>query len=331
MVYQFNSDMQPDTCFQPGNLKYIVPGNEGRWLDPRRTPIRILEVKPASGFFIVEILDFEDKGARWEVPLESVDRCQFALGSAAASEADIALYKETVSRLDRPLEIPADLRCRAASEATMASLQAEMRTWMESESAFFISGTPLDLSAQTGNLALWEDLKRYMKEKGLWDIEEGFAEQYVRNPNSGELVKGHAIVLAELGLVAFEGKQVRDADLFSGSWSKQRRADHILHRLAFVRELFERAGHSSVILYRGFSCKGQPEGSRNTTFISATFSLEVAMSHFNHRDSTSTAILLQQSVPIDRLFMSFVETAQMNRHYKEAEAVLLYDDANRIF
>jgi len=78
MVYQFNSDMLPDTYFHPGDLKYIVPGNEGRWLDPRRTPIRILEVKPASGFFIVEILDFEDKGARWEVQLESVDRCQFA-------------------------------------------------------------------------------------------------------------------------------------------------------------------------------------------------------------------------------------------------------------
>ena len=73
MVYQFNSDMLPDTYFHPGDLKYIVPGNEGRWLDPRRTPIRILEVKPASGFFIVEILDFEDKGARWEVQLESVD------------------------------------------------------------------------------------------------------------------------------------------------------------------------------------------------------------------------------------------------------------------
>jgi len=67
------------------------------------------------------------------------------------------------------------------------------------------------------------------------------------------------------------------------------------------------------------------------TFISATFSLEVAMSHFNDRDSTSAGILLRQSLPIDRLFMSFVETAQMNRHYKEAEAVLLYDDANRIF
>ena len=132
---------------------------------------------------------------------------------------------------------------------------------------FLRSGTPLDFSAQTVNSALWTDLKRYMTEESLWDIEEMFAEQYVRNPNSGELVKGHAIVLAELGIVPFQGKQVRDADLFSGSRNKQRRADHILHRIAFMRELFERAGHSSVILYRGFSCKGQPEGSRNTTFI----------------------------------------------------------------
>ena len=331
MVYQFNSDMLPDTYFHPGDLKYIVPGNEGRWLDPRRTPIRILEVKPASGFFIVEILDFEDKGALWEVQLESVDRCQFAQGSAEASQADIALYKETISRLDRQLEIAADLRRRAASEATIESLRAEIRAWMESESAFLRSATTLDRSGQTGNPALWTHLKRYMTEKGLWDIEEAFAEQYVRNPNSGELVKGHAIVLAELGLVSFEGKQVRDTDLFGGSWSKQRRADHILHRLAFVRELFERAGHSPVVLYRGFSCKGQPEGSRNTTFMSATFSLEVAMSHFNDRDRGSTGVLLRQSLPIERLFMSFLETAQMNRHYKEAEAVLLYDDVNRIF
>jgi len=108
MVYQFNSDMLPDTYFHPGDLKYIVPGNEGRWLDPRRTPIRILEVKPASGFFIVEILDFEDKGARWEVQLESVDRCRFAQGSAEASQADSALYKETISRLNRQLEIAAE-------------------------------------------------------------------------------------------------------------------------------------------------------------------------------------------------------------------------------
>lgn len=331
MVYQFNPDMLTDTCFHRGDLKYLVPGNEGRWLDPRRTPLRVLDVKRTSGCFVVEILDFEDKGARWELPLECVDRCRFAQGSAEASTTDIALYTEIISRLDRALEIPADLSCRKTSEASIAAQRADIGAWLESESTFLRSGAPLDVSGRTGNEALWTDLKRYMTEEDLWDVEEAFAKQYVCNPNSGELVKGHRIVLAELGLVSFGGKQVRDADLFSGSWSKQRRADHILHRLAFVRELFERLGHSAVVLYRGLSCQGQPETRGHDSFISATFSSEVAMSHFNDRDRGSTGVLLRQSVPIERLFMSFLETAQMNQHYKEAEAVLLHDSANNVF
>ena len=200
MLYQFNSDMLPDTYFHPGDLKYIVPGNEGRWLDPRRTPIRILAVKPASGFFIVEILDFEDKGARWEVQLESVDASLRKEAPKRAKPTAHCTRRQSHAWTDS-LRLQRNLRRRAASEATIESLRAEIRAWMESESAFLRSATTLDLSGQTGNPALWTHLKRYMTEKGLWDIEEAFAEQYVRNPNSGELVKGHAIVLAELGLV----------------------------------------------------------------------------------------------------------------------------------
>jgi hypothetical protein len=144
-------------------------------------------------------------------------------------------------------------------------------------------------------------------------------------------VKGHQIVLAELGLVPFEGRQVRDPELFGGAWGKERRADHILHRLSFVRELFERLGHPSLVLYRGFSCQGQPTPRVNKSFISATFSVDVAMSHFNNKDQASTGTLLRQSVPVERLFMSFLETAQMNQTYREAEAVLLHDAANTVF
>jgi hypothetical protein len=288
-------------------------------------------LKRTSGFFVVEILDFEDKGARWELPLEWVDRCQFAQGSTEASNTDVALYTEIIARLDRPLEIPADLAHRAVSEATIASLRKEVGVWLENKSTFLASGTPVDFSGQTGTPALWADLKRYMTEEGLWDVEEAFAEQYVRNPHSGELVKGHRIVLAELGLVSFDGTHVRDPDLFGGSWNKHQRANHILRRLAFVRELFERLGHASVVLYRGLSCQGQPRTRGNGSFMSATFSLDVATSHFNDRDRASTGVLLRQSVPIERLFMSFLETAQMNQHYKEAEAVLLHDSANTIF
>jgi hypothetical protein len=331
MTYQFNPDMLPDTCFQPGELKLVVPGNEARLLDPRRTPLRVLEVKPTSGFFVVEILDFEDKGARWELPLEDVDHCQFAQGSSEATPAAVALYRETISRLDLPLEIPADLSHRSTSKTMISSIRERIRDWLESKSTFLKTGVPLDFSSKSGDSRLCSDLKSYMTEAGLWDIEESLAEQYVRNPNSGELIKGHRIVLAELGLVSFEGKQVRNPDLFSGSWSQKRRADHILHRLAFVRELFHRLGHSSVILYRGFSCQGQPQPRGNSSFLSATFSLEVALSHFNDRDRSSTGTLLRQSVPIERLFMSFLETAQMSRHFKESEAVLLQDSANTLF
>ena len=91
--------------------------------------------------------------------------------------------------LNRPLEIPADLSRRAASEATIASVRQDIGTGLESEPAFFRADISLDISAQTGNPALWTDLKRYMRQENLWDFEEAFAEQYVRNPTSGELVK----------------------------------------------------------------------------------------------------------------------------------------------
>lgn len=330
MTYQFDPNRLPDTCFLAGDLKYLVPGNQGRWLDPRRTPLRVLDVRCSSGLFVVELLDFEDRGARWELPLERVERCQFARGSAEASAEDVALYAEIVARLDRPLAIPAAISCRAQSEATIASLRPGVDAWMDMESTFFASGRSVDLADRTGCAPLWVDLNRYMIAKGLGDIEEGFAEQYVRNPESGELVKGHRIVLAESGLAAFAGTQVRDPALFAGSWSKTRRADHILHRLAFVRALFHRLGHSSVVLYRGLSCHGSPEA-RGNSFVSATFSLDVAMGHFTNRDATTTGVLLRQPIPTARLFMTYLETAQMNRQYKEAEAVLIADPANAIF
>jgi hypothetical protein len=130
--------------------------------------------------------------------------------------------------------------------------------------------------------------------------------------------------------VPFQGKQVRDSDLFSGPWTKRRRADHILHRLAFLRALFGRLGLSSVVLYRGWSSRGVPTSTRRS-FVSATFSRDVAMSHFNERDATSTGVLQRQSVPVERLFMTCLETVHMNRQFKETEAVLLGGGEEAIF
>jgi hypothetical protein len=99
---------------------------------------------------------------------------------------------------------------------------------------------------------------------------------YISNPGSGEVIKGHAIVLAELGLCPFTGKAVRDPATFAGEWDRSRRAEHIVARSGFTRALWDRA-----------------------------------------------AALLRQPLPLNRLFLSFLETEAMNGRYLEAEAILI--------
>jgi hypothetical protein len=331
VVYQFNPDMRPDTDYVSGELKYLLPGNEARMLDPRRTPLRVVGIDLQAGFFVTEVLDFEDRHARWELPFEWAGSFQFACGSAEASDSDVAAYAQAVSRLDKPLRIPIDPGARADSEARIALERTEVSTWLDNESRFLRAGGSLDLSDPIGPLTLRDDLRRYMTGVGLWAVEDAFAERYVSNPYAGEMAKGHSIVLAELGIVPFDGKQVRDPRTFAGPFGRDERAEHILHRLAFVREVFERLGHSAVVLYRGMSFVGPPSERSADSLTSATFSLEVARSHFEDRDVGATGVLLRQPVPVTRLFMSYLETEQMNHKYLEAEAVLLADPCNEVF
>ena len=55
------------------------------------------------------------------------------------------------------------------------------------------------------------------------------------------------------------------------------------------------------------------------------------MSHFNEPEPATTGVLQRQSVSADRLFMTFLETAHMNRQFKEAEAVLLRSNEDAVF
>ncbi len=55
------------------------------------------------------------------------------------------------------------------------------------------------------------------------------------------------------------------------------------------------------------------------------------MSHFEGGPTTETALLWRQRVPVARLLMTFLETREMNRQFREAEAVLIADRANRAF
>ena len=81
----------------------------------------------------------------------------------------------------------------------------------------------------------------------------------------------------------------------------------------------------------GISYRGRFAAPRNRTFVSATFSAAVAESHFESGGEGSTGVLIRQSVPVERLFMTYLETVQMNRKFREAEAVLLFDADSAAF
>ena len=79
--FQFDPDCAPDTNFEPGELHHLCVGNEGRLLDFRRTPVRVLRLCDETGLATIEILAFEDKGALWDLPYEDIGTYQFKKGS----------------------------------------------------------------------------------------------------------------------------------------------------------------------------------------------------------------------------------------------------------
>jgi hypothetical protein len=158
---------------------------------------------------------------------------------------------------------------------------------------------------------------------GLAWMDSHIAASYVSNPYSGDLVIAHLVVAAELGLCSYRGRAVRDPAALSGPWSPQFRAAHIVARSGFVQALWRRAGGPELMVYRGI---GLQDGiaalaDRGDAVVSVTFSRVVAESHFDASRAPAAALLRSQ-LPLERLFMSFLETAAMSHNYLEAEAVL---------
>lgn len=329
-IYVHDPDARPDADFVAGDLRHLVTGNRGRLLDARRTPIVITAVAPETGGFELEIGAFEDRGARWELPLDEVRRFQFARGGSAATPAALAELERAAARFDRALVIEPDDDVRAKM-LNRISIEREGIRDRLAGSGF----PPIDLadhiSRREGDHRLYALLDEVMADRGLEALEHKFSTTFVSNPASGELVKGHAIVLAELGLCPFRGKVIRHPDLFTGEWSKARRAEHLVGRLAFTQELFSSWGVDRLTVYRGAAVDGLLPAPRPASFVSATLSREVATSHFDGGPTTRTAVLWRQEVPVTRLLMTFLETRQMNARFHEAEAVLIADPGNRAF
>ena len=329
-VYQSDPNPAPDAGFEPGELRHLVAGRRGRMLDPRRTPVRVCTLDLARGFFEVEILAFEDAGARWLIPFESVDHYQFAPGPDATAEA-VAAMRARAAELDHPFTVAVDPHARDATRRRLAEECDRARHRLDTAGLGALELRPL-ITERTGDPAVQALLVEFLGEYDVADMEHEFARALVSNPRSGELVKGHAIVLAELGLCPFVGTVVRDPALFEGRWSRERRARHLIGRMAFVQALFDRTDPERPAIYRGFHVAAGPLPTPPpASFVSASFSVDIALAHFRAGPPTSSAALLRQPLPVDRLFMTFVETAALNRTYREAEAVLIGDPGNGVF
>lgn len=328
-IYASDPDAPSDAEFEPGELRHLVVGNRGRLLDARRTPITITAVTPDTGDFELEIGAFEDSGARWQLALQEVHRFQFARASQPAGAAEEGELRKAAARFDRELVVDAD---DTVKQATLSRIAAERQALRD---VLGKARPELDvaraIARREGDDRLYSLLDRHMSDRGVADLDQRFARTFVSNPRSGEFVKGHAIVLAELGLCPYRGQVVRDPTVFAAETSKSRRAAHLVARLAFTQELWATLGYASVPLYRGTAAEGPLHGPPAASFVSATFSREVASAHFAGGPTTTAAALWRQDVPLARLLMTFLESAEMNRRFKEAEAILIRDPTNRVF
>jgi hypothetical protein len=328
--HQYDPNMRPDSDFLAGDLRFLVPGNQARRLDPRRTPVSIESINEPSGLVLIRIEAFEDRGFIREVPFEDITYYQFARDSAIASASEVARFKQRVQELDRELHIVCPVGARNETEMQVAAATSTARVFLQTSSEWLSAATSIELKQHIGSEVLAQALQQYLDSQDLWELEDTVATHWVFNPSS-EIVKGHRIVIAELGLVAYDGKIPRSAEMFAGIWTKQRRSQHIIHRLGFVRALFELAGVNSLRLYRGLTFTDRLELPRNRTFVAATTWFEIARSCFGDHVSSDNAALFRQQVPINRLFMTYFETDHMNRQYKESEVVLFYHSDNPLF
>ena len=329
-VYESDPRAAPDSDFAAGEPAHLVAGNRGRLLDARRTPVEVVGVEPETGMFAVEIRGFEDAGARWKVPVEDVGRFQFARDSRRAPNGVVAALTAAARRLDRPLDVACEPAARAATLRRLETERGRAREWLAARREGLAG---IDVAAaiarREGDPGLFALTGEFLAEHAGMDRD--FARVFVSNPASGELVKGHAIVLAELGLCPYSGKVVRDPRVLEGEWARDRRAAHLLARLAFTQELWSLLGAAALPVYRGAATDGPLPERRPASFVSATFSREVAEAHFAGGPATRVAVLWRQAMPLERLLMTFVETEALNGAFREAEAVLLGDPDNRAF
>lgn len=332
-IHQQNDNREPDSNFIPGEFDLIVPGNRCRLLDGRRTPGIIEGYFEKSGIFRWRITDFEDKGRYWDVVAEKASGYQFALDSKRLSREKALAIKNRCAQLDIELHIPILPEAKKKTQREIEILQSDATQWLQINSRFLKNGGKIDLSSsRKGPQEAASDMLHFMDDNALGDMERKTAEIIVLNPFSGEWIKGMEIVLATLGLCEYHGKAPRTDDIFSEQGEEKIRKNYLLHRLAFLRGLFSSISISEVVLYKGMSTEDSWRETGPKTFTSWAFNQEVANSFSNeafHKDFRH-GYLLKRTFPVEKLFMTYIETAAMNAQYLETEALVIHDEGDRL-
>jgi len=299
--------------------------------DPRRTPVAIQSIDFSTASFSMRVSDFEDVGAKWILPFWDVSKFLVAPSAKILDADQQALIEDLSKRFDQPMTIAVNTAQTARTEAEIALAQEQITTWLCQN----YPSLPKDSDAiLTGKMscAQWSAARQdVLKKRGVFDVDQVFATEYASNPNAGEVIKGHRIVLAEMGLLPYRGRIVRDAKTFAGSWSRPKRQKHIVTRMAFVRAMLSLLDLAYVPLFRTIYSDHELTEPRPSGFVSTTFCPDTAASLFRAGQKMQYAATYWQRVSADRLFVSFFETPELNRHFKEAEAVILGDQSNKLF
>jgi len=313
------------------SLAHLVVG-QGLFLsDPRRTPVEIVSQEQETASFSVRVSDFEDAGAIWILPFWEISKFLIPSDAQELTIGQRTDLEDGCAKFNRTMELPVHAANFTNAQNEIAAQQQEVSSWLVRN----FPDLPTEqskLTAGTQTCEHWNAaFQSLLASKGLDATERDFATQYVSNPNASEMIKGHRIMLAEMGLVPYQGHIVRDGRTFEGNGQKAKRRAHIVIRLAFMRAMLSALHLTSVPLYRVIYSDTALTAPRNTGFVSSTFSAQVAEALFRSGQKTKFAATYWQYVPADRLFMSFFETPELSRQFQEAEAVLLFEQSNEVF
>lgn len=323
-IHMQDENKRNDSEFKDGALQWLKEGNLCRLLDGRRTTGYIETIFEQSAMFRWRITQFEDKGKYWDLPFNAVNSFQFELQVEPIPPEKVAHYEALEASFSKVLHIIRTLNHYEETQKELALFEHEAMAYIQKQTGE-ISG--FDLEHFTVNETLFDVFESYMASHDLIKEELRTQMLLVLNPDSGEWMKGLKIVLAEMGLTSYKGMIPRTADIFEGRNSKENRKKYLLHRLAFLRACYRYFGHEEVPLFRGMATESEYTRVERS-LVSCTFDCKVAQSFsgFEPVCPYRNGYVVKMTVPVDQLFMTYNETRAMSQQYKEAEAVIFYND-----